>query len=134
MVYFQFLEIPWNQNMIKFWFVPEIYLVSWVLISVNAKVILGIHEEMWDAEKRLWWFQGVTPLSFSLLHIFLIDSGLYYRGFCLEYRNIYQALLHVFAPSLYFYNIRKMGVGGGHFLTFSNEGEGAGPIFLLQIL
>ena len=39
MIYFQFHEIPSNQNLIKFLFVPEKYLGSLVLISVNDKVI-----------------------------------------------------------------------------------------------
>ena len=36
-----------------------------------------------------------------------------------------QALLHVLALSLYFYNIRKGGKRG-NFLTFSNDGEVGG--------
>ena len=36
-------------------------------------------------------------------------------------------------PSVYFYNIRKRGEGEvGHFLTFSNKGEGGGGWWVVQ--
>ena len=38
-IFYQFHEIPLNQNLIDFLFVPEKYFGSWVFISVNANFI-----------------------------------------------------------------------------------------------
>ena len=142
-IFYQFHEIPLNQNLIDFLFVPEKYFGSWVLISVNAKVIsffrssgenvrcriefmmiLGNSLESKCDHHKLYCLLGQSKHrlleyydSLSQLCIFFFLTLVFITDFFLKIKNMYITLCCAFW--LYhctYYNIRK----GGEGPSFSN--------------